>query len=140
MCTQPLSCVYIQTRCVNNHFACVYIHTRCIHINFTYEYIQTRYVDNPNACLLTRCVHIHTSCVYIHTRCLHNHITSEALSSLEVLGRTVVKPHGCLEKNSLGGPEGNQTVLRGSAPKNSLITPGTSRMKFFQTYLRLFHC
>ena len=46
------------------------------------------------------------------------------------LGQTVEKAQGCLEKNSSGGPEGNQTVLSGSAPKDSLITLSTSCGKF----------
>ena len=36
-----------------------------------------------------------------------------------------------------GGPEGNQTVLRGAAPKDSLITQGTNLGIFFQTNLNV---
>ena len=36
------------------------------------------------------------------------------------------------------GPEGNQTVLRGAAPKDSLITRGTSRGKIFSDKPKAF--
>ena len=39
-----------------------------------------------------------------------------------------------------GGPLGNQTVLLGCAPQDSLITLGPSLGKFFQTTMQLFHC
>ena len=42
-------------------------------------------------------------------------------------------PKSCVKNMPLGGPVGNQNVLRGTAPKESLITCGTSRGKNFLT-------
>ena len=38
-----------------------------------------------------------------------------------------------------GGPEGNQTFLRDAAPRESLITQGTSRVQISRQFLKLFH-
>ena len=45
--------------------------------------------------------------------------------------KIVISPQGCLDKFTLGGPESNQTVLRGAAPKDILFTLGTSRVQTF---------
>ena len=42
-------------------------------------------------------------------------------------------PYGLSGKFAQGGPQGNQTFLRGAAPRESLITRGTSHGQIFQT-------
>ena len=55
----------------------------------------------------------------------------------ESLVQTVESPKGL----PYGGLKGNQTSLRGAAPKKSLFTRGTSHGQIFQTNpLRTFHC
>ena len=45
--------------------------------------------------------------------------------------KTVISPQGYVGKFALGGPESNQTVLRGAAPKDILFTLGTSCVLIF---------
>ena len=48
------------------------------------------------------------------------------------------KPQGFRNKYPQGGPKGNQTVQRGAAPKDSLITQGTFREKNYSDKPKAF--
>ena len=60
---------------------------------------------------------------------------------VEDFGKNSGKAAGVVCKNlPQGGPEENQTLLRGVTPRECLITRGTSRGQISRQFLSLFHC